>query len=713
MYKLKFLFLVIVSIQCFNLISQSTDREIDRQVKQILKSMTLEEKCGEMTQLTLDALMVGEAYNIPEPQIQDYAVNKKKNGIPVLYGVDAIHGTTYTKGGILFPQQIGQAATWNPELVKQAASVTAYETKASGIPWNFSPVLDIGRNKLWPRLWETFGEDVYLAKKMGVAALQGYQGEDNDISNPYKLVACLKHFFGYSDPKSGRDRTPVYIPLRQLYEYHLPTFKAAVDNGAQTVMINSGEINGIPVHTSKFILTQVLRDELGFEGIALTDWEDIRYLFTRHKTALDHKDAIRQAINAGIDMSMVPLDTEFPFLLKELVLEGKVKMRRINEAVSRILKVKIKAGLFDDYNFYKNNDYSNFGSEEHRKIAENAALESITLLKNENATLPLSRDKRLLVCGPTSNSINALNGGWSHTWQGDDPKQVTPGKLSIYEALAKDFQRVDFALGTSFDAAQNIAYAKQLAQNADAIVVCLGEMPYTEFVGNIDDLNLPQCQYDLVNALAETGKPITLVLVEGRPRIIRQIEDKVDAVVMAYLPGNEGGPALSKILSGAVNPSGKLPYTYPQSCNDMQTYDHKYTEGLHTDFSMNAFRPQFEFGAGLSYTNFSYSNLKLGKADYFKSEKIGISVDVENTGSTTGKEVIQLYVSDLVASITPSVKRLRGFVKVELQPGDIATVKFNLNPYDLAFVDKDLNWTVESGEFEIEIAGLKEKFTLR
>jgi len=727
-------------------ITKNTNPLIDAKVEALLAKMTLTDKCGEMTQLTLDMLMQGQPYNVPEPQkldtkklqnvlvdlsvgsilncsghaftkerwnsiidtIQDYAINKKESGIPVLYGVDAIHGTTYTVNSTLFPQQLSLAASWNPSLAYEMGRVTAYETRASSIPWNFSPVLDIGRSGIWPRLWETFGEDPLLASAFGVELVKGYQGDD--ISSPYSVAACLKHFLGYSIPTTGKDRTPALIPERQLRQYFLPTFEAAIKADAATVMINSGEMNGIPVHINKEILTDLLRNELGFEGIAVTDWADIDYLVSRHRVAKDYKEAIAMAINAGVDMSMVPIDTKYPVLLKELVEEGKVPMSRINESVKRILKVKYKLGLFEEQ---KKVSYDKFGSAEFQQKSLEAAIESIVLAKNENNVLPLSAGKRVFVTGPNANTLNSLNGGWTRTWQGNDAKWNTAGKLTILEAVQKSFGSVTYAEGCTYDKAVDISAAVQKARQADVIVAALGEMPYTEVPGNIDDLNLPQVQYDLINALAETGKPIVLIMVEGRPRTIRQIIDKVDAVLLPFLPGDEGAPALVKILNGEANPSAKLPITYPQFANDPITYDYKGTVLQHTDFSENGFRPQFEFGHGLSYTNFEYKNLKLSAKDVAKSVVLNITVDVTNKGSRSGKEVVQLYVNDLVASITPSIKKLRAFDKIELAAGETKTVNFKIKSEDLAFVGVDNKWITEAGEFEVQIADLKDKFMMR
>ncbi len=721
--------------------NSGTDRmAIKKKVGELMAKMTLEDKCGEMTQLSIDVLSEGNPYNLAEPHrlvdeklqkvlvdlrvgsilnvgghaysrdhweeilstIQEIATNEKPSGIPVLYGIDAIHGANYTSGSTLFPQQIGLAATWNIELVKQKAQISAYETRASGIPWTFSPVLDMGRDSRWPRFWETFGEDVHLASKMGVALVEGFQGED--IGNPYQVASCMKHFLGYSNPYSGKDRTPAYIPERQLQEYYVPTFKAAVDAGAKTVMINSGEINGIPVHCNPAILKDLLRDQLGFEGLAVTDWEDIGYLVSRHHVARDFKEAIKMAINAGIDMAMVPMDTRFPIYLKELVEEGEVSMNRIDEAVERILVLKYELGLFENP-FFPFDDYEKFGSEEHIAIAYQAALESQTLLKNDQL-LPLSNRTKVLVTGPNADDILAMNGGWSRTWQGNDLKWHTLDKKTIREAIEIKVGKGNVNYGTGTDLKEVMA----AAQNSEVAVICLGEKPYTEKPGDLDDMMLPKPQIDLVKAVARTGTPIVLVLVEGRPRIVREVEPLAKAVLLSYLPGSEGGRAIADVLFGDYNPSGRLCFTYPKFSNDLLTYDHKWSSEYHRDFSWNGFNPQWEFGDGLSYTSFKYSDLKLSSKKLSDAEPITISVVVTNEGGRDGKEVVQLFIEDKVASITPSVKRLRGFEKIFLKAGESKTVEFKINAEDLAFVGIDNQWVTEPGLFVLQIDELRERF---
>ncbi|GJM32824.1 MAG: glycosyl hydrolase [Saprospiraceae bacterium] len=741
-----FLTLCLILLSLGQTIQAQQDQNMQGKIKALMAKMTLEDKVGEMTQLAINTISMGEGYSMQEPHqldpadlkkvlldlrvgsilnvadhaytkehwheiitaIQEVATKEKPTGIPVLYGIDAIHGNNYTLGSTLFPQQINLAAGWNPELAEKIAAITAYETRASWIPWNFSPVLDIGRDPRWPRFWETFGEDVLLASDMGEAFIRGSQGDDP--SAPDKLAACMKHFLGYSGPVSGKDRTQALIPERQLREYYLPTFQRAIQAGALTVMINSGEMNGIPVHCNKAILTDLLRTELGFKGLAVSDWEDIGYLQTRHRVAKDYKDAIRLAINAGIDMAMVPMDLKFPILLKELVEEGAVPMSRIDESVERILKVKYQLGLFEAP-YHENYDYSKFGSEEHTAVSLEAALESITLLKNEQA-LPLAKNSKVLVTGPTANAMMCLNGGWSRTWQGNSPKwDAEDNKKTILEAIQDKIgkDQVTYHEGATYDKLTKVDAVTSAAANVDAVIVCLGEMPYTETPGDIEDLHLPVAQQQLVEAVAKSGKPVIVVLVEGRPRLISRFEDKATAILDAYLPGNEGGRAIAELLFGDANPSGKLPFTYPREANALLNYDHRGTDLA----GPLGFNPQFEFGFGLSYTTFEYSELKLDRKELTEDGAIEISVQVKNTGDRVGREVVQLYITDKVASITPAVKRLRGYQKITLKPGESKQVNFSIKSKNLAFVGVDNKWVTEVGDFEISIGGLKETLSFK
>jgi beta-glucosidase len=719
-----------------------SESQINQKVDSVMKNMSLTDKIGEMTQLTIDTIskedqqehqlddeklreillhyrvgsilnVSGHAYTLDHwheiiRKIQDIAVNEKPTHIPVLYGIDSIHGANYVMGSTLFPQQIALAATWNKDLVQEGARISAYETKAAWIPWTFSPVLGIGRDPRWPRFWETFGEDVLLTKQMGVAMVEGFQGDN--INSPYRVAATVKHYLGYSLPESGHDRTDAWIPERELREYVLPSFKAAIDAGAPTVMINSASINGVPVHSSKEILTDLLRNELGFKGLAVTDWSDIIYLHTRYHITKNYKESIKVAINAGVDMSMVPFDTKFPELLKELVEEGEVPMSRINESVHRILRVKFLLGLFD-HPYPQNTDYSKFASDEFTQASYQSAAEALTLLKNENNILPLSKNQNVLVTGPTSNSLTYLNGGWSRTWQGADPQYNTAGKKTILDAIKDKIgaDNVNFIEGATIDEPLNIEDVVKAAQESDAAIICVGESTYTETPGDIADLTLPSAQRELVKKVAATGTPTVLVMVEGRPRIVNDIEPLADGILMDYLPGEEGGRATADVLFGDKNPSGKLPFTYPRYVNDLVPYDHNNTAEL----GPIGFNPQWKFGHGLSYTSFTYNNLEVSKATFTNKEEIQVSVEVTNSGKRDGKEVVQLYVSDLVASIAPPVKKLRAFKKVDLKAGESKTVSFTLSPEDLSFVGRDNKWTTETGDFNIQIGPLSKTITYK
>ncbi len=718
--------------------------DVDAKVKRLLRRMTIEEKVGQMTQVTLqtvsktrgtveqqheiDPVKLEEAitkYNVGSilnvwdkahsldywqtllTQMQDLATKKTRLGIPLLYGIDAIHGANYTLGATLFPQSIAMAATWNPVLVRQCAAVTALEVRASGIRWNFNPVMDIGRQPLWPRFWETFGEDVYLARLMGAAYVHGLQGKD--LADPTSVAACPKHFLGYSFPLSGKDRTPAWIPERMLREYFLPPFQAALEAGASTIMINSSEINGIPVHSDPFVLTQLLRKELGFEGFVVSDWNDINNLYQREKVARDQKDAVRMAVMAGIDMSMVPYDYSFYDLLLELVKEGVVPEKRIDEAVSRILKVKFRLGLFD--NPYPDPELTKqFASPEATALNRKAAGEALTLLKNNQNILPLATNKRILVTGPAANLRSVLNGGWTITWQGNEESLYPKDKKTVLEAIIAKVGagKVSYSPGVTFDNEIDIPVAIRQAKSADVAIVCIGEPPYCETPGNIDDLTMSAPQLRLVEALAQIGIPIVLVLIEGRPRLINQIVDKAAAILMVYLPGQEGGSAIADVLFGEVNPSGKLPFSYPRHPNSLMTYDHKYSEISY----INDYDAQWQFGYGLSYTQFTYSDLNLNQEKYRMNDTIAVSVAVTNAGKRAGSEVVQLYVSDLVASVTPSVKRLKRFAKIELNPGESKTVVFNLTAADLSFIGRENKPVVEPGEFKVQVADLVSQFEL-
>lgn len=740
----KMLYFFLLSTWCIS--SASAQFATDPEIEALIDKMTIEEKVGQMTQLNLDVISKGEIYNLVEPhqldmeklrkalvsyhvgsilncgghaytrehwreiigEIQRVATKETRLGIPIIYGIDAIHGANYTLGSTLFPQQLGQAATFNELLVARAAEITAYEVRASGITWNFSPVLDLMRNPQWSRCFETFGEDVLLAQNMTRATIIGYQGEQL-TNDPVKVAACMKHFLGYSLPRTGMDRTPAYIPDIMLREYFLPTFIEAVESGAATVMINSGEINGIPVHANKKIVTDLLRTELGFEGVAVTDWEDIMKLNNFHKVAPTMKDAVRMAIDAGIDMSMVPNNYEFCDLLVELVKEGTITEERLDVSVRRILILKKKLGLFNNPMPIADNQYKGFGDAAGKMISQATAEESITLLKN-NKALPLSTNTKVLVTGPGADSYIMLNGAWTRTWQGTDTKWDDPSVASIYDAMKLiGGDQVQYVEGCTTNALTNAQAALEAANQADVIVACLGELPSTEIPGNIKDMDLDQAQLDYIKLLSSSGKPIILVLTEGRPRIIREIEPLCSAILQLYYPGDYGGKAAANILYGKVNPSGKLPYTYPKYANALLWYDHKHTETMDIDFGNDAFDPQWTFGFGLSYTRFEYTNLTISN-DTMRNTGIDVSITVKNVGSMTGKEVVQVYLSDQFASVTPAVKKLKAYQKIELQPQESRVLTFHITPEQLHFVGTDLKWISEAGWFDIEIEAHKTPF---
>jgi len=728
----------------------------EQRINDLLSKMTLEEKVGQMAQITIDVVAKGPSrfsshepveldmkllrdalvnYHVGSilntannrartPQawaqimevIQSVATQETRMKIPVIYGIDAVHGVTYADGATMFPHQLALAATWNPQLAFTMGEVTAYETRACNIPWNFSPVLDFGADPRFPRLAETMGEDPYLISRMGEQIIKGYEGVENEIANPYHVASCMKHFLGYSVPVSGKDRTPAYIPDHVLREYHLPSFKAAIEAGAHTIMINSGIINGVSVHASYDILTKLLRQELGFDGLIVSDWGDIENLVHRDRIAKDNKEAVKLAINAGIDMSMIAYMYE-PFCndLIALVKEGEVPMSRIDDAVRRILTLKFKLNLFENPTVNPA-DYPKFGSEVHGQKAYETAAEAITLLKNRDHILPLKRSDKVLVTGPGANSMRPLNGCWSYSWQGQLADEFAGGYNTIFEAI-------QHKIGNNATWIPGVSYGKEMdyrienpdryqealaaALQADYIVLCLGENSYAEKPGDLVDLTLSKLQLQYAKDLIKTDKPIVLVLVEGRPRIIREIASDVDAILMAYWPGNYGGDALADILFGVINPSGKLPITYPSAVNSLVTYIHKPSEEQVSSAGMynyeGDFAPEFHFGFGLSYTDFEYKNLRLSTTQISGDEKLEIYIDVTNTGKIPGKEVVQLYTSDLVASMTPDVKRLRRFEKIMLQPGETKTVTFSIDASDLAFVNTKNQWITEPGDFKVSI----------
>jgi len=713
-------------------------------VEALLARMTLEEKIGQMTNLVINTITTGKDQDIRidpaklEKAILKYGVGSFQNvnnqalpaekwreiigqiqetsqktrlRIPNIYGIDSIHGANYVRGSTLFPQEIGMAATWNPVLMQRAAEIAAAETRAAGIPWSFSPVLDVGRQPLWPRLWETFGEDTYLTQVMGVAFVRGLEGDD--ISSPTHVAACLKHYVGYSFPLSGRDRTPAWIPENYLREYFLPSFAAAVRAGAHTIMVNSAEVNGVPGHINRHLLTDVLHGELGFQGFVVTDYEDVKKLVSQWRVAADEKEATRLAIMAGIDMNMTPHDFSFNENLLALVKEGKVPMSRIDEAVRRILRVKFELGLFEkpmpDASLV-----SKIGTDESRQVALQAARESMTLLKNTKNLLPLSKDSKVLVTGPTANSLLSLNNGWTYVWQGNNADLYPRDRPTILQAIeAKAGKNLAYVPGTTLDQEINIDEAVRAASKADVAVVCLGEGAYTETPGNLTDLTLSEAQLKLAAAIEATGKPVVLILVEGRPRIINRVADGAGAILMAYNPGNEGGSAVADVLFGDYNPGGRLPFTYPRTPNGLITYDHKLFETEATGSGSAAFMPQFEFGHGLSYTTFNYSNLRLDHKQVPMNGQANLSVTVTNSGQRAGTEVVLLYVRERVASLSPAGKRVKRFAKIYLEPGQSRDLNFTLRRDDLSFIGANNKPTVEAGDFDVIVGNLSDSFSLQ
>ena len=733
-----FLFILIVVLPTESKAQNAKETKINAMIKQ----MTLEEKVGQMAQVSIESLgsmqngnfvfnqdkfrdavinyKIGSLLNTPGlmnaqqwngiiEQIQN-ATKETRMKIPVLYGLDDNHGVNYVAGATLFPQEIGQAATWNRKLVFDAGVITAYESRAASVPWTFSPVLDLGTNPQWPRIWEDYGEDPYLSSEMGVQFVKGIQ---DPLGSKEKLAVSVKHYMAYSDPKSGHDRSDAWIPEHYLREYHLPPFRAVVDAGARTVMVNSALINGIPTHINKHMLTDIMKKELGFTGFIVSDWQDIENVYRRDHITKDVKEAIMLAINAGIDMSMIPYDyKEFCTDLIALVTEGKVSISRIDDAVTRILRVKYELKIFETPVTYVK-DYPKFGSAAFEKAAYNTAAESITLLKNTNNILPLPKNAKVLVTGPNANSMRTLNGGWTYTWQGEKTDAYAQRYNTILEAIQKKFgsDNVKYETGVAYnmkgkyyeDSVVNIDAAIQAAAGVDYVLLCIGENSYTETPGNLNDLNLSDNQLLLAQAMIKTGKPVIIILNEGRPRIINRIEPGAAGILHLYLPGNFGADALADILTGDVNPSGKLPITYPGHTNSLAGYIHKPSEGNGNPQGGES-DTQFQFGFGLSYTSFEYSNLSIDKKNFSPGETATINVTVKNTGNREGKEVVQLFVSDLIASLTPDVKRLRGFEKVDLKPGESRTVTFKLPLKDLAFVNTDNKRMLEAGDFKILIA---------
>lgn len=728
-----------------------SDPKIEAQVEQTLKKLTLEEKIGQMMELVTDLFgandkngvfyidehktdsilsryKIGSILNAPNTcaptakqwekyisQIQK--ISMKRIGIPCVFGLDQNHGSTYTQGGTLFPQNINVAATFNREIARRSAEATAYETRAVSVPWTYSPTVDLGRDARWPRIWENFGEDCYLSSEMGKAMVYGFQGEDPNNIDQYHIATSMKHFMGYGVPWTGKDRTPAYISPADLREKHFAPFLAGLQAGALTVMVNSASVNGVPMHANKEFLTGWLKEETGWDGVLITDWADINNLYTREMVAKDKKDALRIAINAGIDMIMEPYSCDACGYLVELVKEGKIPMSRIDDACRRVLRMKYRLDLFKNPT-QKLKNYPKFGGEEFAKLALEGATESMVLLKNEGNILPLQHGKKILLTGPNANQMRCLDGGWSYTWQGHRADEFAGKYNTIYEAFCNEYGKENVILnqGVTYNEKgkyweenePQIQEAVAAAKDADVIVACIGENSYTETPGNLTDLWLSENQRNLVKALAQTGKPVILVLNEGRPRLIADIEPLAQGIINILIPGNMGGDALANLVSGKSNFSGKMPYTYPKEINSLANYDFKKSEEVGTmegAYDYNAkITQQWGFGYGLSYTSYKYSNLKVSRSDFRHGDIIKVSVDVKNTGKVAGKESVLLFSSDLIASVVPDGRRLRAFDKVELQPGETKTVTFELKADDLAFVGWNGKWRLEEGDFKLMIA---------
>lgn len=733
-----------------------SDPKIEAQVEQTLKKLTLEEKVGQMMELVTDLFgandkngvfyidehktdsilsryKIGSILNAPNTcaptakqwekyisQIQK--ISMKRIGIPCVFGLDQNHGSTYTQDGTLFPQNINVAATFNREIARRSAEATAYETRAVSVPWTYSPTVDLGRDARWPRIWENFGEDCYLSSEMGKAMVHGFQGEDPNHIDQYHISACMKHFMGYGVPWTGKDRTPAYISPFDLREKHFAPFLAGLKAGALTVMVNSASVNGMPMHANKEILTGWLKEQTGWDGVLVTDWADVNNLYTREMIAKDKKDALRIAINAGIDMIMEPYSCDACGYLIELVKEGKIPMSRIDDACRRVLRMKYRLDLFKNPT-QKLKNYPKFGGEEFAKLALEGATESMVLLKNEklqdgNSVLPLAKGKKILLTGPNANQMRCLDGGWSYTWQGHRTDEFAGKYNTIYEAFCNQYGKENVILNQGVTYNEKGKYweenepqiqdAVNAAKDADVIVACIGENSYTETPGNLTDLWLSENQRNLVKELSKTGKPVILVLNEGRPRLIADIEPLAQGIIDILIPGNMGGDALVNLVSGKSNFSGKMPYTYPKEINSLANYDFKKSEEVGTmegAYDYNAkITQQWGFGHGLSYTSYKYSNLKVSKSDFRHGDIIKVSVDVKNTGKVAGKESVLLFSSDLIASMVPDGRRLRAFDKIELQSGETKTVTFNLNADDLAFVGYDGKWVLEEGDFKLMIA---------
>ncbi|MDA3894489.1 MAG: glycoside hydrolase family 3 C-terminal domain-containing protein [Salinivirgaceae bacterium] len=727
----------------------NTDQETYDKVDALLAQMTLQEKVGQMLNVGMSSLLKGPFYSTRDSLVFDsakvqeilvkygagsvqnlstfppstkqwrYYISKIQKivktetrlGIPVLYGIDAAHGANYTAGSVLFPHEINVAASFNTALAKQMAEVTSYELKASAIPWNFAPDLDVARHTMWGRIYESFGEDTYVVEQMGVAMLEGAQGDNPAAYN--KTVSCAKHFLGYGASYNGKDRAPVVMSENYLRQVLLPPFKTAIENGLLNIMISSGAMNGVPSHIDHKLITKLLKEELNFKGFVISDWNDIDNLVSVHKVAANEREAVKMSVLAGLDMCMEPYDASFAKHLISLVEDDEVPMSRIDDAVRRILYVKHKAGIFDD-TMFEEHEYTEFASAKSDSLNLAIAEETLTLLKNKDDILPLNKNSKVLITGVASNSLNYLNGGWSRTWSGQETKFNDLDKLTILQAVQEKIgaSHVTFAQGSGYVDGNFIAEAVKKARNVDVIVACIGEKPSTEKPSDIDELDLPDIQLEMVKQLAATGKPVVLVMVQGRPRIIRRIEPLADGILMAFLPGNEGGKAIANTLYGDVSPSGKLPYTYPQHSGGIWTYDHQLSDERDVNFGLKGFTPQYEFGYGLSYTTFEYSDITISSDSVSMSDKLTIEFEITNTGEVKGKEAALLFVSDEVATISPAVKQLKRFTKVELEPNESKKVNFELSVKDLMFVDRNNKWIAEPGYFTLKVADKNVRFYL-
>ncbi len=723
-------------------ISSLQTEETEAKIEELVTKMTLKEKAGQMLNIGLPSVLkgeywdvrdsvnfdaqkfkkfiidyaVGSIHNTPQypatkeewfkivKEIQDSAMQKTRLGIPVLYGIDNIHGANYVNGSVMFPHQIAVAATWNTELSRIGAEITSYESRAASLPWNFNPNADVATNPLWGRIGESFGEDPYLISEMTNAYIKGSQ--EKGLENSASSAVCMKHFVGYGAGKNGKDRANAIIPENSLRQYFLPPFEKALENGAMGVMISSNAVNGVPCHLNTYYITDILKGEMGFKGVVISDFSDVEFLVAAHQSAKDMREATKLAVNAGIDLLMNPYDADVVDLIVELVEAGEISKERIDDAVTRVLRLKFYLNLFETP--YNNpNEYPDFGSEKHIAANYKTASEAITLLKNENAILPLSSNKKVLVTGYSANSINMLNGAWSRSFLGRDTTYNDPSKLTILDAIKKQVgtKNVDFVEGTDYLEDINSDLAVSKAKKADYIVVCVGEIPASEKPSDINELELPKVQQELVKKLAKTGKPIILVMVQGRPRIIREIEPLANGILMAYLPGQEGGRAISDVIFGTINPSGKLPYTYPKFTGNILPYYYKKADIRDIDWGYNGFYPQFEFGFGLSYTSFEYSNLKISKDTLTTSDKFKVTINIKNSGKREGKEIVQVFIKDLVATVSPDAKKLVRFDKVNLKADEIKTLEFDLTTKDLESIGINNKWIIEEGEFEILVGG--------